>query len=223
MRKLTLGQRRLAAWAGIIAPALFVAVFTVEGWLRPGYNFLSTYVSALSLGPRGWIQIANFLILGVLLLGFTLGIAAEFPGGRASKAGPILFAIMSILFFVSGPLVMDPMGTPLNQITVHGTIHGLSGGIIFILMPVSCFVFLRRFRQDPDWRSLQWPTLVLGIIVAAAVVLLTITSKSPSVEAAFKDWLGLIQRTIIVPFMLWVFLFALGLRRRIEQKRAGAG
>ena len=217
MKELTLGQRRLAAWAGIIGPALFVAIFTIEGWLRPGYEPLSTYVSALSLGPRGLIQIANFIVLGVLLLVFTRGVAAEFQTGKASRGGPILLTTIAILFLVSGPFLMDPTGTPLNQVTVHGTIHGLAGGIIFLLMPISCFVYLRRFRADPNWRSLQWWTLALGIIIAAAVVLLTISSKLPEVQNVFKDWLGLIQRTIIVPFMLWVFIFALGLHRRIKQ------
>jgi len=217
MRSLTMGQRRLAAWAGIFGPVLFVAVFTIEGWIRPGYYALSTYVSALSLGPRGWIQMVNFVVLGVLLLAFTARVASEFQTGEASRGGPILLAIIAILFMVSGPFRMDPMGTLSSQVTVHGTIHGLAGGIIFILMPITCFVFLRRFRVDPNWRSLQWWTLGLGILIAAAVVLLTIASKSPSVENVFTDWLGLIQRTIIVPFMLWVFIFALGLRRRNNQ------
>jgi len=217
MKKLTLSQRRLGAWAGIIAPALFVAVFTIEGALRPGYDPLSTYVSALSLGPRGWIQIVNFIILGALLLVFTRGVADTFQTGKAARGGPILLGIIAILFILSGPLVMDPMGTPLGQTTVHGTIHGLAGGIIFILMPISCFVFLRRFRLEPQWQALRWQTLALGVIVAAAVLLLTITSKLPNLQIVFKDWLGLIQRTIIVPYMLWLFLFALGLRRQIEQ------
>jgi hypothetical protein len=218
MRNLTIGQKRLAAWAGIIGPVLFVAVFTIEGWLRPGYNALSTYVSALSLGPRGWVQMVNFIVLGALLLAFTAGVASEFQTGKASKGGPILLAIIAILFMVSGPFRMDPTGTPLGQVTAHGTIHGLAGGIIFVLMPITCFVFLRRFRSDADWRSLQWWTLGLGILIAAAVILLTVASKSPSVESIFIDWLGLIQRTIIAPFMLWVFIFALILRRRIDQR-----
>ncbi len=47
----------LAAWSGVIGSALFVAVFLLEGWIRPGYNPLAEYVSALSLGGRGWVQI----------------------------------------------------------------------------------------------------------------------------------------------------------------------
>jgi hypothetical membrane protein len=214
MNKITSGRRRLAAWAGMIGSALFVAVFTIEGALRPSYAWLSTYISALSLGPRGWIQMTNFVLLGALLFVFARGVAAEFETGKASRGGPILLTIIAILFVVSGPFVMDPMGTPLDQVTVHGTIHGLAGGIIFTLMPIICFVFLRRFRADPAWRPLSAWTLVLGIVVAAAVLMLTATSKSPALQSAFSAWQGLIQRTIVVPFMLWIFLFSLRLSRR---------
>jgi hypothetical protein len=155
----------------------------------------------------------------VLLLLFAQGVATEFHTGKASRGGPILLATIAILFIVSGPLVMDPTGTPLDQVTLHGMIHGLAGGIIFILMPISCFVFLRRFRVDPKWQAFQWWTIVLGIITAIAVLLLTISTKLPDLQVTFKDWLGLIQRMIIVPYMLWLFLFALRLRRRIEQSQ----
>jgi hypothetical protein len=84
-------------------------------------------------------------------------------------------------------------------------------------MPISCFVFLRRFREDPKWQFLQWPTLVLGIICAAGVVLLTAATKTPDTQNVFTPWLGLIQRTAIVPFMLWLFIFALGLHRQNNQ------
>jgi energy-coupling factor transporter transmembrane protein EcfT len=49
----------------------------------------------------------------------------------------------------------------------------------------------------------------MGNIIATAVILLTLTSKVPALQAAFEAWLGLIQRIIIIPFMLWLFLFAL--------------
>ncbi len=222
MKRLTIVQRRIAAWAGILGSAIFVATFTVEGWLRAGYDPLSTYVSALSLGPRGWIQILNFLLLGILLFLFSRGVADEFPTGKASRGEVILLTVIAILFLVSGPFVMDPMGTPQDQATLHGTIHGLAGGIIFLLMPISCFVFLRRFRAETQWQPFQWWTLVLGIIVAVAVVALSITSKSPTLITIFEGWFGLIQRFIIVPFMLWIFLFALRLLGLINRSSRNA-
>ena len=151
----------------------------LEGWLRPGYEPLKMYVSELSLGPRGWIQIVNFVLFGLLLLVFTRGVAAEFQSGKASRGGIILLTILAICYLLSGPFVMDPASTPRSQMTFHGTLHGILGGIVFSLMPVSCFVFLRRFREDSKWRFLQSSTLVLGTISVVAVLLLTIATKSP--------------------------------------------
>ena len=216
MSEVNLKQRRITAWAGMLGPALFVGVFTLEGWLRPGYDPKAMYISALSLGPRGWIQMANFIVLGVLLGVFARGMAAEFPDGKASRGGPILLGVLAGLFVVSGIFVMDPMDTPPDQMSVHGLIHGLAGGIVFVLMPVIIFVFLRRFREDVAWQSFQRWTLVLGIIEATAVVIFTVVSKSPQLLATFSDWIGLIQRAALVPFMVWVFLFRLNLLKRVD-------
>jgi hypothetical membrane protein len=201
--------RRIAPWAGMIGPAVFVMVFLIEGWLRPGYNWLSTYVSDLSIGPRGWIQILNFLIVGTALFIFSRGAAAEFRSGKASRWGVILLTVLSICFFVSGPFVTDPIGTPREQVTTVGLVHGIFGAVVFVCMPICIFVFLRRFREDPRWQSLRGWTLFLGILCAIGSILLTLFTKSNDLLNLFKDWVGLIQRTAIIPFMVWVFLFGL--------------
>jgi hypothetical protein len=208
---------KLARWAGVVAPALFVVVFFVEGYLRPGYNPRSMYISALSLGPRGWVQMVNFLVLGLLLGLFAWRVSTVFPTGKASKWGVILLGILAVLFFISGPFVMDPTGTPQNQMTVHGTIHGLAGGFVFLLMPVTIFVFLRRFRVDPEWQKMVGWTWALGVIEAVAVVFFTAVSKSPALSASLAEWMGLIQRLALVPFMLWLFDFGVevALRSRV--------
>ena len=84
-------------------------------------------------------------------------------------------------------------------------------------MPISCFVFLRRFREDPKWQFLQWPTLALGTISAVGVILLSVATKLPNTQNVFNEWLGLIQRTAIVPFMIWLFIFELGLLKQSKQ------
>jgi hypothetical protein len=195
----------------MVGSALFVAVFAVEGWLRPGYNPLGTYVSDLSLGPRGWIQIANFVVVGVLILIFARGVADEFREGKASRAGPLLLAIIGFSLLVSGPLVTDPASTPREHWSWHGTLHQVFGALVFSLAPVSCFVFWRRFRADPRWRSLHRWTFVAGVIIVASVVLLKVGELPPNPLSA---WVGLIQRVALVTYLSWIFTFAWALRRR---------
>jgi hypothetical protein len=185
---------RLAALAGAIAPALFVATFTIEGWLRPGYDAIAMYVSALSLGPRGWIQILNFVVVGTLMLVFALE--------QRWRAGRILLAVIALGLIASGPFVMDPMNAPRAQMTPRGLAHQLLGAVVFSLMPVTCFVAWRRFRARAP-RFALW-SLAAAAIVFTALVLLKIA------QLRFPAWLGLLERVAIDTFMLWLLTFALG-------------
>ena len=107
---------------------------------------------------------------------------------------------------------MDPTGIPSKNMSIHG----LAGGFVFLLMPTICIVYFRRFLKNPDWRSFKWITLVLGIIEVVAVLFFTIVSKIPQSPNMFTDWLGLIQRAALIPFMIWLFSFAIELMRRNE-------
>lgn len=206
--------RRIGGWAGVIGPSLFVAVFLIEGWLRPGYNPAADYVSALSLGARGWVQVASFLIVGVSLLLFAAAVSLEFPHGAASRAGPILLGSIGTGLLLSGPFVMDPAGTPPAAMSWHGLTHGVLGGIVFVLMPIVCFVFLKRFGRDPGRRGLWMATLVLGTITAVADVVFTLATKVPALLVVTPPWAGLLQRLVLIPFMVWIAVSASGQLRR---------
>jgi hypothetical protein len=213
MKKIN-GQNRLGALAGIIAPVLFVGVFLLEGWLRPSYDGMTQYVSELSLGPRGWIQIANFMITGLLLLLFAFSVRAEFKEGKASRFGWILLAISALALLFSGPLVMDTASTPRDQWTLHGILHQLIGALgFFTLAPVICFVFWRRFREDKKWQSLSPWTITATAIILVAIILLRMVPVPPDAANGYTPYAGLIQRTVIITYMVWTFSFALKLFR----------
>jgi hypothetical protein len=54
----------------------------------------------------------------------------------------------------------------------------------------------------------------LGIGEAAADLFFIVISKTPQLQVTFAGWMGLIQRAALVPFMVWVFVFGLGLLRQ---------
>ena len=138
-----LGERplslRLLLVGGALGPLIFIIAFFIEGATRPDYNAWHHYVSALSLGEQGWMQITNFIVSGTLILAFAVGLKRLLPSGKGSTWGPILLAVIGLGLIGSGFFVMDPdLGYPpgaASTQTLHGIIHLLLGAVVFSSLP----------------------------------------------------------------------------------------
>jgi Protein of unknown function (DUF998) len=51
---------------GIVAGPLFLAVVFLQAFTRDGFDLSRHPLSLLSLGELGWVQMANFVVTGVL-------------------------------------------------------------------------------------------------------------------------------------------------------------
>lgn len=224
----SLDERRLGALAGALGAVVFVTVFTIEGWLRPEYDWRSMFVSELSLGPRGFLPILSLVFFGVSQLLFARGIASEFPGGKASRAGPILLAAVGMGMLSAGVFVMDPIGTPMANWSWHGWLHGLPfGPAISYGWPVSCFIFWRRFREDPRWRPLATFTLTAGALAALLAVAsrlrLQFYLTHPELGHHATAGLGLLQRAHHISLSIWQLVMAVWLYRLARLPETSAG
>ena len=202
--------KRIAPFMGMVGVTVFTLTFTLYGLFRPDYSPVRHYVSELAIGSGGWIQIVNFLLLGAFLMVFALGVRKTFLDGIASRAGPIMLMIIAGCYFISGPLVTDPLSMFDNQQTFIGMLHGIFGALVFALSPVCCFLYWRRFRADPRWRYLHPWTLAAVILMVGTVVLMKVAQPLTS---ALNPWAGLIQRGSLLTFYAWVFAFSVGLRK----------
>lgn len=192
----------------MIGAVFFVSVFSVHGWLSPGYSATRMFVSELSLGPQGWIQIFNFMLTGILVLAFGRGLAAHFRTGVASRTGPVLVQGIGASLIASGPFTTDSSAM-FDQPTAHGVVHGIFGALVFTCGPVACLVFYRRFRIDPLWHALAGWTLGSGVVLVLGIVLLRISQQPGGV---LFEWKGLLQRILLVTLMTWIFTVAARLR-----------
>ena len=196
-------------WLGIIAPVFFVSVFTLEGWFRPSYSALQTEVSALSLGPHGWVQGINFVLTGGMLFLFANGLRGQFRQVQRSMTGPVLLMTMAICLLLSGPFVMDPPGTPRSAWTWHNWVHQLLGAVVFMLFPISCFIVSRTMRGRTAFR--QW-SRVAGWLIVAALIGMKL-AQMQSADSFFALRLGLFQRIALITFLTWVFTLAVTVRQ----------
>src|SRR5262249_48532413 len=206
-----------AAWAGMIGSVLFVVVFLLEDLLQPHFDWLGTSVSEHALSRYGWIQVASFIVVGLLFLAFARGVAGQFREGTSSKVGPGSLRLLGVCLLASGPLMTDPAPTAAfsGRSTWHGTVHAVVGAIGFTLMPLSCFVFYRRFRTDPTWQAFGYWTLVTCLAIVLAIVLL----KGAQL-GLMSALLGLFQRILLVSYFGWTFAFEVKLRSQCVASRA---
>ena len=64
---------QLLLWAGAVGPLLFVVVLLIEGATRPATAPGIPWQFA-HLGNQEWMQITNFIVCGLLTLGFAIGL-----------------------------------------------------------------------------------------------------------------------------------------------------
>src|SRR5258708_34579052 len=96
---------KLLIAGGALGPLLFILVFLIEGATRPGYSAWRNFVSSLSTSNQGWEQIANFLVCGLLVFGFAVGLRQGGQACRSATWGPILFGILGVALIIAGLFV----------------------------------------------------------------------------------------------------------------------
>jgi hypothetical protein len=186
------------------------------GWLAPDYDPQRMTISELALTSVGWLHILNFILYGVLILLFARGLAAEFPTGKASKAGPILLAIIGIGAIGSGIFVTEPTSMPPNEWAWHGWVHVAFATVAFLLFPVVPLIFYRRFREEPAWRGFAGWSLLVAIVTAAMFVILYIGAGVPAIRGSIAEWAGALQRINTSVLNTWFMAMAIILYERSQ-------
>jgi hypothetical protein len=82
------------AMAGIAGPLIFAVVALVHSLLRPDHSLLRHPVSALAAGPSGWLQNVNFLLFGVLMIAYAIGLHLGVRPTRRGLVG-VMFLVLS--------------------------------------------------------------------------------------------------------------------------------
>ena len=205
---------RLLLACGAIGPLLFIVVFLIEGATRADYNPLRYPVSSLSIGDLGWIQAANFLMVGLLLFAFALGLRRALRASRGVAWGPLLIGLAGIGLFGAGIFTSDPVyGYPpsaplvLAQYSAHGHLHDLFSLLLFVGLPTACFVFCRRFATVGERGWAVYSILTgLGMLVTFVLAGMGFTQNPSLVHFA-----GVFQRLSIIIGLTWIALLALRL------------
>jgi hypothetical protein len=168
-----------ATIAGMMGPALFgtvlLALSALEydfmlglGW-RPVADPTGAWPSGLALGPYGLAQVANFVVSGLLLAFFALGLHLGATNGRGSPLGPAFLFVAGTTMALMG-FETDPIRR-IGPRSLHGLIHDAAFVIFVLAFLVALFSLWRRFEADPRWRGHARYTLATGILAVLLLLL----------------------------------------------------
>jgi len=161
---------RFLLQCGVGARPFYLAVGLGQAFLREGFVFAKHPLSVLTNGPGGWIQTANFVITGLMVLAVAAGLGRVLgPKSRAVTwfLGGYGMAMVVASMFRADPVDGFPPGTPLGpptSISTTGLIHFIAGALGFTFLAVSCFVAARAMRRR-NASSLALLSLLSGFAV----------------------------------------------------------
>lgn len=168
----SLSFTRMLLLCGAIAGPLFLFTLLVQDYTRPGFDPRFDMLSLLSLGAWGWVQITNFVLVGVLNLLFAVGLWRGLHPGRAGTWGPILIGAYGLGLIVVGVFRTDPAnGFPAGVLAAtgpswHGAIHALGALFVFVMLAAALVVFVRYFlaHKERGWASYCLVSAVLLLL-----------------------------------------------------------
>jgi hypothetical protein len=211
--------------AGVLAGPLFVTVFLIEGATRFGYDPMRMPVSLLSTGDDGWTQAANFIVDGLLLLAFAVGLYRALDRrGTPNTVGPLLLALVALGIVGAGLFSTDPAAgypwgvPPPEEPSTQSVVHDVASLLVFGVLPLASFVLARGFARWGDRRWAIYSALTALVLAIGCVLLLIGSSGAGPWRVA-----GLIQRCWIVVGWGWIMLLALHLLLARDEDGVAAG
>jgi len=161
---------------GVIAGPVYVTVSLAQVFTRRGFDPLRHEWSLLANGHLGWIQIANFVLSGLMMVTAAVGLRRAM--GRSGRWAPRLWAgyglgLVSAGIFRADPSLGFPPGTPAGPgaVSWHGMLHLVSAMIGFGCLIASCVVLARRMSAEGrrGWAACSWGTGVVFLAAFAGV------------------------------------------------------
>jgi hypothetical membrane protein len=145
---------------GVIAGPLYVGVSLTQAFIRDGFDPSRHAWSLLQNGSLGWIQTANLIVSGLMVVAAAAGLRRAVGRGAVPLA---LYGLGMVVagFFTADPGVGFPPGSAGGTVSWHGFVHLAAGGIGFVGLAVACF---RLARFAPLSRTVG--VLLVGTFLA---------------------------------------------------------
>lgn len=188
------------AMCGAAVPLVFAAMVIVGGVVQEGYSHASQAISELGGVEAGspLVQNLNFVITGILVMVFAIGLHHA-PGlqGGAMK-GPVLIGVFGLVTAVAQPVFSCDAGC--EGATGIGLAHNITGVASFLSVVAGIWLMGKRFRITEGWESYAKPSRMTAVAALVALLTWIFVSKIIGVDSVN----GILQRVFVGIVLLWI-------------------
>lgn len=184
--------RSLLGYLALAGP-FYVVVSLAQALTRHGFDLTRDEWSLLAVGHLGWIQQANLMLTGVMIVVGAVGVRRAI--GRSADAGtwaPRLLAGYGLGLIGAGIFRADaadgfPPGAPdgrAEHVSAQGTLHLVFGSLGFACLIAACFVIARSYRRRADRRG-AIASRAVGVVFTAAFTGIATGAASEVINLGF--------------------------------------
>jgi hypothetical protein len=165
--------RSLLGW-GVVVGAFYLIIGLAQALVRDGFDLARHQLSLLMLGDFGWVQTANLILSGLMVLAAAVGFARGLRGARTAGPAAALLGVFGVCLVASGILPPDPMaGFPdaatSTEATMSGVLHLAFGAIGFLCLAAAAFVVATWFERRQA-HAFARTSRIAGAVVALGFV-----------------------------------------------------
>ncbi len=200
------GKRRwkqLIRWSGLSVMAgsvSFVLLFTMAGFLRPGYSPIRQTISDLGVGSMAWLVNIPLGTLGLVLIGFALAFSEAMRPVMSSTWRWVCATLVALpaIGMVGASIFTEDPSTLL--------VHILVGAAFALYFPVITFFFVGlQLRRTREWRGYGVFSLVMTVATIAAILFMQFAFTPGSLLAELGLG-GLAERVDFIVILAWYLI-----------------
>jgi hypothetical protein len=202
-----------AARLSLAAAATFLVLLAALHFIKPELDPSWRMISEYEIGDYGWIMVLGFLSLALSCAALFVAIRSQVrtTGGYI---GLVLLLVSALGMTIAAIFTTDPITASQDELTTHGTIHGVGAFLGIPTFPIAATLISRSLARNPAWssarRSLLWTVTLTWI--SLLVFALTVAVMLPQSQGGFGPdvLIGWPNRLNMVANSGWLVMVAWG-------------
>lgn len=194
-REHALSAGKLMELALMGGPAVFQSIMVLVQVNQAGYNPVRDTISSLVWGMGGWLQTANFFLVGALLVAMSNLLRTRLAGKVTELMGCLSLALMGVGFIILG---IFPARAPASVQSLPAMIHGVTVYCIILLFLAACLFLARSLRNLSGSKSVFLYTVATGTLCVVFIIM------GIMIMVTRTYWFGMLERVILLNGFIWL-------------------